>query len=285
MKTKKIRWMDFLLRSLIYLSIAVSVFLVLGIIVYVFYNGMGSLNLQFFTQGPSEIKKTVGILPMIINTLYMIVVSLLIAVPISIGGAIYLNEYANHNSLLVKIILFTIDTLAAIPSIIYGLFGFVFFCGYLHLGTSILSGCFTLAIVVLPTIIRTTQQALREVPAGFREGALGLGATKFQVIKTVLLPSAISGIVTGVILSIGRIVGESAALLFTAGIGYSMPKGIFSHLFKSGATLSVQLYQYAARGENFGVCFAIASVLIVVVILINYLTKYFSKKLSIGSSK
>ena len=253
--------------------------LCVAMIVYIFVRGLPYINLKLITTAPSVLRGTDGILPMILNTLYIIIITLLIATPIVIGAAIYLNEYAKSTNKLVKMIEFTIVTLAGIPSIIYGLFGFMFFVTFLKLSMSILAGALTLTIITLPIIIRTTQEALKTVPEQYRDGALALGAPKSYMIKTILIPSAMTGIVTAVILSIGRIVGESAALIFTAGIGYSLPSNAFTHIFKSGATLTVQLYQYLALGKNLDVCFAIASVLILVILFVNYSTKRISKKL------
>lgn len=253
--------------------------LCLSMIVYIFVRGLPYISLQLLTSAPSVLRGTEGILPMIINTLYIIIITLLIATPIGIGAAIYLNEYAKNTSRFVHAIEFTIETLAGIPSIIYGLFGFMFFVTFLKLQMSILSGALTLAIITLPIMIRTTQESLKTVPDHYREGALALGAPKSYMIKTILVPCAMPGIVTAIILSIGRIVGESAALIFTAGIGYSLPANAFTHIFKSGATLTVQLYQYLALGKDLDVCFAIAAVLIVIILIVNYSTKKISNRL------
>lgn len=273
---KKFRFFDFFIKSLIWLS-GIFIFTVLiSIIFFVFYKGLPSISWKFLITAPSELDGTIGILPMIINTIYIIVITLVISTPIGIFSAIYLNEYAGKNKL-VKIIEFTTETLAGIPSIIYGLFGFAFFVVGLKLGYSILSGAFTLTIMILPTIIRTVQEALKTVPNMYREGALGLGATKLHIIRTILVPSAIPGILTAIILSIGRIVGESAALIFTAGLGYSLPSGLFEHVKSTGASLTVQLYQYAIRGESLEIPFAIASILVIIVLVVNITTKVIAK--------
>ena len=271
---------DSILKTMIWASGLFVLVLSVSLVGYIFVRGLPYVTLKLLTTAPSELKGTYGILPMILNTIYIIVITLLISTPIGIGAAIYLNEYSKSTNKLVKVIEFTIETLAGIPSIIYGLFGFMFFVTFLKLRMSILSGALTVAIVILPTIIRTTQESLKTVPENYREGSLALGSSKFQLIRTILVPSAMPGIITAIILSIGRIVGESAALIFTSGIGYSMPKGVFSHLFKSGATLTVQLYQYLARGESLDVCFAIAAILIFIVLIVNISTKYLSKKLA-----
>lgn len=268
---KHIRISDNILRFFIYLSAAISVGILIGIIGYVAYRGVGSVSWEFLTSVTSELNDTFGIIGNIVNTLYIIVISLLIATPVGIGAAVYLTEYAKAGKI-VRTIEFTTETLAGIPSIIYGLFGMAFFGISLKLGTSILCGCLTLTIMVLPLIIRTTQESLKTVPLGYRTGALGIGATKWYMIRTIILPSALPGIVTAVILSVGRIVGESAALLFTAGAGYYLPKHLFSHALKSGGTLTIQMYLSMERGE-FDNAFGISLVLVVIVLVINALTK------------
>lgn len=276
---KKTPISDIILKTLIYLSTAITLSISIGLLLYILVQGVPSITWELVSTQSSELYGTVGILPNIINTLYIIVITLIFSVPIGIGAAIYLNEYAKKGPF-VTLIETTTETLAGIPSIIYGLFGFMFFNTFMGFQYSIISGALTLAIMVLPTIIRTTQEALKSVPDSYREGALGMGANKYNLVFTILVPCAMPGIITAVILSIGRIVGESAALIFTAGMGYSMPSGWFDHIFSSGATLTVQLYQYAVRGENLDVCFAIASVLIILVIIINFSAKSFSKKLT-----
>ena len=268
---KDIRVSDNILRFLIYLSAAISVGILIGIIGYVAFRGFGSISWEFLSSVTSELNGTFGIIGNIVNTLYIIVISLVIATPIGIGAAVYLTEYAKAGKI-VRMIEFTTETLAGIPSIIYGLFGMAFFGITLKLKTSILCGCLTLTIMVLPLIIRTTQESLKTVPLGYRTGALGIGATKWYMIRTIILPSALPGIVTAVILSVGRIVGESAALLFTAGAGYYLPKHLFSHALKSGGTLTIQMYLSMERGE-FDNAFGIALVLVVIVLFINALTK------------
>ncbi|MDF2567015.1 MAG: pstA [Oscillospiraceae bacterium] len=279
----KRRPFEAILKMLIIVCSALTVLIFLSIASYVFIKGIPSISWQFLSTKPSVLRGTIGILPSIINTLYIIVITILIVTPIGIGAAIYLNEYSKKG-MLTKAIEFTTETLSGIPSIIYGLFGAIFFGETLRLGYSILTGALTLSIMVLPIIVRTTQEALKTVPYSYREGALGIGAAKWYMIRTIILPSSIPGIVTAVILSIGRIVAESAALIFTAGIATSLPKGLFSHIFKSGSTLSVELYQYAAnRGDN-NTAFGIAVVLIIVVLIINLLTKLISKKLGGGNA-
>ena len=219
---------EHLLQGVIYLCAFSTVALVVAMVGYIFARGLPSISWEFLTSSPSVLKGTIGILPNIVNTLLMIATSLLFSVPVGIGAAIYLNEYARGGRV-VRLIEFTVETLAGIPSIIYGLFGLMFFVTVLKLQTSIIAGSLTLMIMLLPTVIRTTQEALKAVPDSFREGAIGLGATKWHTIKTVLLPTAKAGIISSIILSVGRIVGESAALIFTAGIGDKLTGGLFSH--------------------------------------------------------
>lgn len=283
---KKKRTGDTVLYTLIYFSAAIAVLFLLSIISYVVVKGIGQVNWDFLTKAKSAIEGTNGIAGNIVNTLYIIVITLLIATPIGVGSAIYLNEYAKPGKL-VRLIEFTTETLSGIPSIIYGLFGMVFFGTTLGLGYSILTGSLTLAIMVLPLITRNTQEALKTVPESYRSGALGIGATKWYMIRTILLPSAMPGIITGIILAIGRIVGESAALLFTAGSSYFLPKagaGLLNKIMESGETLTIQLYLSMQKAE-YDVAFGIGVVLIVIVLGINTLTKVLSKKFDVHSKK
>lgn len=264
---------------LIGLSAGISVALLLGILFYVLGKGAGTISWEFLTTVPSSLKGTFGIAGNLLNTLYIILITLLLATPIGVGSAIYLNEYARPGKL-VRFIEFTTETLSGIPSIIFGLFGMVFFGNLFHLGYSILTGALTLTLMVLPLITRNTQEALKTVPESYRTGAMGIGATKWYMIRTVLLPSAMPGIITGVILSIGRIVGESAALLFTAGSGYLLPKsamGYLDKLLEPGGTLTIQLYLCMSKAE-YDKAFGIALVLLVIVLCINALTKILARK-------
>ena len=272
---KKIKPLDIFLLSLIYLSTFFAVGLLIAIIGYVFYKGFGVIDWQFIFGTQSTLKETFGILPNIINTIYMIVITLVIALPIGIGCAIYLTEYAK-NLKFVRIIEFTTETLAGIPSIIYGLFGMVLFGTTLKMGYSILAGSLTLTLMILPVIIRTTTEALKTVPKGYRDGAIGMGSTKWYMIRTIILPSATPGIVTGTILAMGRIIGESAALLFTAGSAFLLPKGIFSHIMTSGGTLTIQMYLSMSKAE-YENAFGIALVLLFIVLVLNLLTKFILK--------
>lgn len=284
---KKKRPADMLLKFAIYMASVISVTLLLGIIGYVFYKGFHMVNWKFLTTVTSVRKQTVGILGNLLNTLYVIVITLLIATPIGVGAAIYLNEYAKPGKL-VSLIEFTTETLSGIPSVIFGLFGMVFFGETLGLGYSILTGACTLTLMVLPLITRNTQEALRTVPDSYRSGVLGMGATKWYMIRTILLPSSMPGIVTGVILALGRIVGESAALLFTAGSGYLLPRlgngfvenvGKLLHkVLESGGTLTIELYLRMQKGE-YETAFGIGCVLVIIVLCLNLLTKVVANKL------
>ena len=277
--------MDKFLYGCIYLSAAIAVSVLPMIICYVTVRGIGSVSLEFLTTVTSARKGTVGIAGNIVNTLYIIMITLVIATPIGVGSAIYLNEYAKPGKI-VRIIEFTTETLSGIPSIIFGLFGSVFFGTTLKLGYSLLTGALTLSLMILPLITRNTQEALRTVPDSYRSGALGMGATKWHMIRTILLPSAMPGIITGVILAIGRIVGESAALLFTAGSGYLLPKagGWLSKILQPGGTLTIQLYLSSSKAE-YNVAFGIAFVLLVIVLCINFLTKYLAKRFDVTRMK
>lgn len=283
---KRVRLLDSFIHGIIYLCASVSILLLVGIVAYVAYHGIASVNWSFLTTVPSAIKGTFGIAGNIVNTLYIIIITLVISVPFGIGAAIYLNEYAKPGKL-VSLIEFTTETLSGIPSIIFGLFGYVFFGQTLQLGYSILTGSLTLSIMVLPLITRNTQEALKSVPSSYRSGALGIGATKWYMIRTILLPSAMPGIITGIILSIGRIVGKSAALLFTAGSGYLLPKlgqygeGLFKKVFQPGGTLTIQLYLSMEKGE-YENAFGIALVLLIIVFGINLLTKYLAHKFNVN---
>lgn len=283
---KKKRTKDTVLYMLIYFSAAISVLLLFSIICYVLAKGFKTISWDFLTKAKSAISGTNGIAGNIVNTLYIIIITLLIATPVGVGSAIYLNEYAKPGKL-VSLIEFTTETLAGIPSIIYGLFGMVFFGNSLHFGYSLLTGSLTLTIMVLPLITRNTQEALKTVPDSYRSGALGIGATKWYMIRTILLPSAMPGIITGVILSIGRIVGESAALLFTAGSSYYLPKpgmGLINKIRESGGTLTIQLYLSMQKAE-FDVAFGIGVVLLVIVLGINALTKLLSRKFDVHAKQ
>ena len=280
---KRTRIGDNILKVLIYLAAGVAIALLVGIMGYVFVRGLPQVSWQLLSTVQSSLKGTFGILGNIINTIYIIVITLIIAAPIGIGSAIYLNEYAKPGKL-VRTIEFTTEILAGIPSIIFGLFGMVFFGMTLKLGYSVLTGSFTLTLMVLPLITRNTQEALKTVPDSYRSGALGIGATKWYMIRTILLPSAAPGILTGVILSIGRIVGESAALLFTAGSGFQLPKNLFGKLFESSGTLTIQLY-LSMQKAKYDQAFGIAVVLLIIVLGINLLTRFLTNRFDVTKLK
>ena len=280
---KRTRIGDNILKALIYLAADVAIALLVGIMGYVFVRGLPQVSWQLLSTVQSSLKGTFGILGNIINTIYIIVITLIIAAPIGIGSAIYLNEYAKPGKL-VRTIEFTTEILSGIPSIIFGLFGMVFFGMTLKLGYSVLTGSFTLTLMVLPLITRNTQEALKTVPDSYRSGALGIGATKWYMIRTILLPSAAPGILTGVILSIGRIVGESAALLFTAGSGFQLPKNLFGKLFESSGTLTIQLY-LSMQKAKYDQAFGIAVVLLIIVLGINLLTRFLTNRFDVTKLK
>lgn len=262
-----------------------TVVVLAGIILYILINGLPHINWSFlstaYSESPSGDK---GILPMIINTLYIVVITLLIATPIGISSAIYLTQYAKQGRL-VRAIRFTTEILSGIPSILFGLFGYTVFCVMFRMGTSILAGCLTMTLCILPTIVRTTEESLLAVPGSYKEGAMALGAGKLRVILGIVLPCAIPGILTAIILAMGRIVGESAALLYTSGMSYNMPKDFFGQIMNSGRTLTLHLYQTAMQATSddaFHIAFATAAVLLVIVFLLNLLASLVSKTLKKG---
>ena len=279
MVNRKRRFRDGIIRYLIYMCASFSVLLLIGIIVYILVKGVRAVNFSFLTSVTSVLKGTVGIAGNIVNTILIILITMLVATPIGVGSAIYLNEYAKPGKI-VTIIEYATETLSGIPSIVFGLFGMMFFGEKLGLGYSLLTGSLTLIIMVLPLITRNTQEALKTVPANYRNGAIGLGSGKWHMIRTILIPSAMPGIITGVTLAVGRIVGESAALLFTAGSAKLLPKGIEGLLNKpmqSGGTLTVQMYLSATSEGDFRTAFGIAVVLLVIVLGINLATKALTK--------
>lgn len=280
---KRTRIGDNILKALIYLAAGVAIALLVGIMGYVFVRGLPQVSWQLLSTVQSSLKGNFGILGNIINTIYIIVITLIIAAPIGIGSAIYLNEYAKPGKM-VRTIEFTTEILSGIPSIIFGLFGMVFFGMTLKLGYSVLTGSFTLTLMVLPLITRNTQEALKTVPDSYRSGALGIGATKWYMIRTILMPSAAPGILTGVILSIGRIVGESAALLFTAGSGFQLLKNLFGKLFESSGTLTIQLY-LSMQKAKYDQAFGIAVVLLIIVLGINLLTRFLTNRFDVTKLK
>ena len=269
------------MKTVMYISTGLTAMLVIFLVAYVFIKGIPHISWELLSTKPSYISGKIGILPDILNTLYIVIATLIFVIPLGVGAAIYLTEYAK-NKRLVSVIEYAAETLSGIPSIIYGLVGMLFFCQFLGFKTSLLAGSLTLVIMNLPTVMRTTQESLKTVPQSYRDGAFGLGAGKWRVIRTVVLPGCVDGVITGCILSIGRILGESAALLFTAGFAHAL-NGIFEGLTTSpGASLTVALYVYAKEQGEFGVAFAIAAILMILTLLINFsatlVSRHFAKK-------
>ena len=264
-----------IMQGLMFFSVFVTCALVIAIIGYVLIKGIPNITWKLLSTKPSYLSNSIGILPDILNTIYIIIACLVVVLPLGVGAAIYLTEYA-ENKKLVGVIEYAAETLSGIPSVIYGLVGMLFFCQFLGFQTSLLAGALTLVIMNLPTVMRTTQESLKAVPQSYREGAFGLGAGKWRVIYTVVLPSCVDGIVTGCILSMGRILGESAALLFTAGFAHAL-NGFFDGLTSAGATLTVALYVYAKEQGEFEVAFAIAAILMVLTLLINLAAQFTGK--------
>ena len=281
-------------RGGMYFATALTGFLTLFLVAYVLIQGIPNLSWEFISTKPSYLSGNIGILPDILNTVYIVIVTLLIVIPLGAGAAVYLTEYAS-NKRIVAAIEYAAEALSGIPSIIYGLVGMLVFAG--SIGTCLMAGGLTLVIMNLPTILRNTQESLKTVPQSYREGAFGLGAGKWRVVRTVVLPGCVDGVITGCILSVGRILGESAALLFTAGFAHALNgffsilftagfahalNGFFSSLFSAGATLTVALYVYAKEQGEFGVAFGIAAILLVLAFCINLsataVTRYFRKK-------
>ena len=269
---------EWVLRLLMLLSVSITAALVIYLVVYILSKGIPAISWELLSTKPSYLADTIGILPDILNTLYIVIATLIIVLPLGVGAAIYLTEYAT-NKKMVRIIEYAAETLAGIPSIIYGLVGMLLFSN--NMGTCLMAGALTLVIMNLPTIMRTTQESLKTVPQSYREGAFGLGAGKWRVVRTVVLPGCVDGVITGCILAVGRIIGESAALLFTAGFAHAV-NGIVDGLYSPGATLTVALYVYAKEQGEFAIAFAIAAILMILVIIINFaatlVQKYFQKR-------
>lgn len=263
----KRRLYNYSLKAMMLIAIGLITLLVFFLVLYILVKGLPMITLDFLCTKPSRLKGTIGILPDILNTLYVVIATLAIVLPLGVGAAVYLTEYA-RNQRFVQVIEYAAETLAGIPSIIYGLVGMIFFCEFFRLKTSLLAGSLTLVIMNLPTVMRTAQESLKAVPQSYREGALALGAMKWQMIKTVVLPNCGEGIITGSILSLGRIMGETAALFYTAGFAHAL-NGFFTGLFNSGATLTVSLYVYAKESGEFQAAFAIAAILVVLTLLLN----------------
>lgn len=276
--SKKRRRYERRMKALMFLSVGLTAAIVLFLLVYVLARGIPNITVELLTTKPSYLTETIGILPDILNTLYIVFATLLIVLPLGVGAAIYLTEYA-ANKRIVSMIEYAAETLSGIPSIIYGLVGMLLFSN--HMGTCLMAGALTLVIMNLPTIMRTTQESLKTVPMAYREGAFGLGAGKWRVVRTVVLPGCVDGVLTGCILAVGRILGESAALLFTAGFAHAV-NGVVEGLASPGATLTVALYVYAKEQGEFEAAFAIAAILMVLTVLINLaatlVQKYFTKR-------
>ncbi len=268
------------MKAAMYISTGITAALVIFLVAYVFIKGIPNISWELLSTKPSYISGNIGILPDILNTIYIVLTTLIVVIPLGVGAAIYLTEYAK-NKKIVGIIEYAAETLSGIPSIIYGLVGMLFFCEFLGFRKSLLAGAMTLVIMNLPTVMRTTQESLKTVPQSYRDGAFGLGAGKWRVIRTVVLPGCVDGVITGCILSVGRILGESAALLFTAGFAHAL-NGIIDGLSSPGASLTVALYVYAKEQGEFGIAFAIAAILMILTLLINLsavlVGRYFSKK-------
>ena len=280
---KKRKVYIFVMKLLMLISVGITAGLTIFIAGYILFRGVPNITFELLSTSPSYLTGKIGILPDIMNTIYIIIATLIIVIPLGVGAAIYLTEYAK-NKKLVNIIEYAAETLSGIPSIIYGLVGMLFFCQFMNLKTSLLSGALTLVIMNLPTVMRTTQESLKTVPQSYREGAFGLGAGKWRVIRTVVLPGCVDGVITGCILSVGRILGESAALLFTAGFAHTL-NGFFEGLLGSGSTLTVALYVYAKEKGEFEVAFAVAAILMIMTLIINFAAslvgRYFKKRRSI----
>ena len=272
------------MKGLMVLCAALTCALAAFLIIYVLAKGIPNLSWQLLTTKPSYLEETIGILPDIISTVCMVLTTLAVVLPLGVCAAVYLTEYA-ANKKVVAVIEYAAETLSGIPSIIYGLVGMMFFCQFLGMKKSILAGALTLVIMNLPTIMRTTQESLKTVPQSYREGAFGLGAGKWRTIRTVVLPGCVDGVLTGCILAVGRILGETAALLYTAGFAHTLYNSLRATLEGSGATLSVALYVYAKEQGEFDVAFAIAAILMALALLINLAAmltgRYFKKRRSL----
>lgn len=274
----KRRAYSIVMKLLMWLSVGLTGALVLFLVGFIFAKGLPNITWELLTESPSYLQNRIGILPDIVNTVYLVLATLIIVLPLGVGAAVYLTEYA-HNGRIVSMIEYAAETLSGIPSIIYGLVGMLAFAN--NFGKCLLAGALTLVIMNLPTVMRTTQESLKTVPQSYREGAFGLGAGKWRIIRTVVLPGCVDGVITGCILTVGRILGESAALLFTAGFAHTLG-GVVSTLFSSGCSLTVALYVYAKEQGEFEVAFAIAAVLMILTLLINLaaalVSRYFQRR-------
>lgn len=274
----KRRAYSIVMKLLMWLSVGLTGALVLFLVGFIFAKGLPNITWELLTESPSYLQNKIGILPDIVNTVYLVLATLIIVLPLGVGAAVYLTEYA-QNRRIVSMIEYAAETLSGIPSIIYGLVGMLAFAN--NFGKCLLAGALTLVIMNLPTVMRTTQESLKTVPQSYREGAFGLGAGKWRVIRTVVLPGCVDGVITGCILTVGRILGESAALLFTAGFAHTLG-GVVSTLFSSGCSLTVALYVYAKEQGEFEVAFAIAAVLMILTLLVNLaaalVSRYFQRR-------
>ena len=274
----KRRAYSIVMKLLMWLSVGLTGALVLFLVGFIFAKGLPNITWELLTESPSYLQNKIGILPDIVNTVYLVLATLIIVLPLGVGAAVYLTEYA-QNRRIVSMIEYAAETLSGIPSIIYGLVGMLAFAN--NFGKCLLAGALTLVIMNLPTVMRTTQESLKTVPQSYREGAFGLGAGKWRVIRTVVLPGCVDGVITGCILTVGRILGESAALLFTAGFAHTLG-GVVSTLFSSGCSLTVALYVYAKEQGEFEAAFAIAAVLMILTLLINLaaalVSRYFQRR-------
>ena len=274
----KRRAYSIVMKLLMWLSVGLTGALVLFLVGFIFAKGLPNITWELLTESPSYLQNRIGILPDIVNTVYLVLATLIIVLPLGVGAAVYLTEYA-QNRRIVSMIEYAAETLSGIPSIIYGLVGMLAFAN--NFGKCLLAGALTLVIMNLPTVMRTTQESLKTVPQSYREGAFGLGAGKWRVIRPVVLPGCVDGVITGCILTVGRILGESAALLFTAGFAHTLG-GVVSTLFSSGCSLTVALYVYAKEQGEFEVAFAIAAVLMILTLLINLaaalVSRYFQRR-------
>lgn len=279
--SKKRKTYETVMKALVLISVLFTAALVLFLLLYVLIRGIPNITWELLSTEPSYLSNRIGIFPDILNTVYIVLATLIIVLPLGVGAAIYLTEYAS-NKKVAAVIEYAAETLSGIPSIIYGLVGMLLFSN--NMGTCIMAGALTLVIMNLPTIMRTTQESLKTVPQSYREGAFGLGAGKWRVVRTVVLPGCVDGVITGCILSVGRILGESAALLFTAGFAHAA-NGLIEGLSSPGATLTVALYVYAKEQGEFGTAFSIAAILMILTVIINFaaafVQKYFERRRNI----
>ncbi len=278
---KKFRVSEILLRIFIFISAIITCLAIVAIMIYIIANGVSKIDFKFLTTGYSESADgNKGILPMIINTFYVVILSMIISLPIGVASAVYLTQYSKSR-FFNKLISFSSDILSGVPSIIFGVFGYAVFCSGFKLGTSILAGSIAMAISILPTVLRTAEDALNNVPVAYKEASIALGVSRLRTVFRIILPSALPEIVVATSLCIGKIVGESAILIYTLGMSYSMPKGVFSHIFESGRTLTLHLYQVAKQAnseDSLSITFATASILLIFIFILNLTVDFVLKK-------